>query len=128
MDDLLAEETPDKDAGDDLGGLGDDGDDLGHLEDDDDVLEGLEDDDDMADLLADEDTPAETEDDSTNDIYVPPTRGRDHLAASIEDSIVPAHHVASGNFGKALELLKNQIALANPQVLRPLFVEIYSAS
>ena len=42
------------------------------------------------------------------------------------ESVIPAHHIAVGNFEKALELLKNQIGLWNPQPLKDSFDFIFN--
>ena len=47
---------------------------------------------------------------------------------AVKHSMVPALHVAVGDFSKALELLKKQIALTNYDPLKPLFVDVYTLS
>lgn len=48
------------------------------------------------------------------------------LFVLVGDSVIPAHHIAVGNFEKAVELLKNQIGLWNPLPLKDSFDYIFN--
>lgn len=121
--DLLEEEPTKDEPEDELGDLGGDDDDLLGLDDEeDDILKdlGADEDDDMDDLLNEETQETESE------IYVPPTHGQNSLTDRVRDSIIPAYHVAIGDFPTAFEMLKKQIGLANPAPLKAIFTEVYS--
>jgi coatomer protein complex subunit alpha (xenin) len=62
------------------------------------------------------------------EVFVPPTRSNDPLKQIVANSMIPAHHVAIGNFREALDLLKKQIGLANPRPLRNVFSFVHSNS
>jgi len=54
-----------------------------------------------------------------NDIFVPPSQGPDQLALSVKKHpLVPGLHVAVGDFNKAIDLLKKQLAIGNFEPLR----------
>lgn len=48
------------------------------------------------------------------------------LFVLVGQSVIPAHHIAVGNFEKALDLLKAQIGLCNPQPLKESFDYIFN--
>lgn len=54
-----------------------------------------------------------------SDIFVPPSSGADQVALAVRKyPLVAALHVATGDFGKALELLKKQLAISNYEPLK----------
>lgn len=72
----------------------DDGDDfLVKDDEDDDILKDLQADDDLADLLNEE-----TKEETTSEIYVPPSHGQNQLLAKVKESIIPGYYVAIGDF------------------------------
>ena len=83
----------------------------------DDLMGGLED-------LADLDKELEEEIDIDN--FEEQKKTEDPLKEMVKNSIIPVHHIAVGDFGKALELLQKQIGLENPEPLREIFEYIHS--
>jgi hypothetical protein len=62
-----------------------------------------------------------------SDIFVPPSQGADPVALAVKKHpLIAALHVATGDFAKALELLKKQLAVAEFEPLKHLFVDAYS--
>jgi coatomer subunit alpha len=62
-----------------------------------------------------------------SDIFVPPSQGPDPLQVAVKKyPLVAPIHIAVGDFGKALELLKKQLALSNPEPLKHLFVDLHT--
>lgn len=62
------------------------------------------------------------------EFFVPPSKSNDPMNQIVANSMVPAHHVAIGNFKEALDLLKKQIGLVNPRPLRNIFAFLNSNS
>lgn len=58
--------------------------------------------------------------------FVLPGTSNDPLKQMVGDSIIPAHHLAIGEVDYALELLRKQIGLCNPQPLEELFEQLHS--
>lgn len=57
--------------------------------------------------------------DSTSDIFVPPSQGADLLAIAVKKHpLVAGLQVAVGDFPKALDLLKKQLAIGNFEALK----------
>ena len=63
------------------------------------------------------------------DIFIPPSLGSDplQLAAKRHPLLAPLH-VAIGDFPKALDLLKKQLAIGNFEPLKHLFVDLHTLS
>lgn len=109
------------------GGLEDEGNWPDDIElDDDDILGDIGDDEigdpDLAELDNEVNKKEEKE------VFVPPTRSNDPLKQITSSSLIPAHHVAIGDFKQALDLLKKQVGLSNPRPLRSIFAFIHSNS
>lgn len=64
-------------------------------------------------------------DDQPN-IALDPIKSADPLQKIAYQSEVPAHHILVGNFEEALELLKKQIGLSNPQIYAEIVEELYN--
>lgn len=62
-----------------------------------------------------------------SDIFVPPSQGADPLHAALRrNPLVSGLQISVGDFQKAMELLKKQLAIVNFQPLKQLFVDIYT--
>lgn len=62
-----------------------------------------------------------------DEIFVPPSQGADPLLQTAKKhQLVAGLHVATGDFEKALGLLKKQLAVANFEPLKQLFVDAYT--
>jgi hypothetical protein len=93
---------------------------------DDDILGDMGGDDIEGDIdLADLDKEVNAEE---QEVFVPPSRSNDPLIQIVANSMIPAHHIAVGNFKDALQLLKKQIGLSNPRPLRSVFAFIQTNS
>lgn len=58
---------------------------------------------------------------------MPPSRGSDPILSSLrKNPLVASLHVAAGDFVKAMELLKKQLAIADFEPLKKLFVDVYT--
>ena len=75
--------------------------------------------------LADLDREVNQEED---EVFIPPTRSNDPIIQLVSSSMIPAHHIALGNFKEALDLLRKQIGLSNPRPLRSIFAFIHTCS
>jgi coatomer subunit alpha len=62
------------------------------------------------------------------EFFVPPSKSNDPMNQIVANSMIPAHHIAIGNFKEALDLLRKQIGLANPRPLRNIFAFLNSNS
>jgi coatomer subunit alpha len=62
------------------------------------------------------------------EVFIPPSRSNDPLIQIVANSMIPAHHIAVGNFKEALALLRKQIGLSNPRPLRNIFAFIQTNS
>jgi len=62
------------------------------------------------------------------EVFVPPSKSNDPMNQIVSNSMIPAHHIAIGDFKQAIELLKKQIGLANPRPLRNIFAFLHSNS
>ena len=64
-----------------------------------------------------------------SDIFVPPSAGADPLKVALKKNPHSVGlHVASGEFSKALELLKRQLAINDYSTLKQIFVDVYTLS
>ena len=64
---------------------------------------------------------------TSSDIFVPPSQGADPVALAVKKNpLLAGLHVATGDFPKALDLLRKQLALANPEPLKQLFVDVFT--
>lgn len=62
-----------------------------------------------------------------SDIFVPPSQGADPLQVAVrKNPLVAGLHVAVGDFQKALELLKKQLAVKNFEPLKQIFVDAHT--
>ncbi len=60
---------------------------------------------------------------------MPPSTGADPLTLAVKKHpLLAPLHVAIGDFPRALELLRKQLALANFEPLKNLFVDAYTLS
>jgi len=65
--------------------------------------------------------------DEDSDIFVPPSAGIDPIKLALRDNPSNAGlNVVTGEFQKALELLKSQLAVTNYEPLKQLFVDAYT--
>ena len=97
-------------------------------------------DDGMGDLLLEDDSAVNKEGTSDplldadmsnheSDIFVPPSAGADPLKVALKKNPQSVGlHVASGEFSKALELLKKQLAINEYSSLKQIFVDVYTLS
>lgn len=77
-------------------------------------------------ILPQDNMPAPEED---SDIFVPPAHGADPIQQSLRKNPQSVGmHVAAGEFGKAMVLLKKQLGVANFEPLRPIFVDVHTLS
>lgn len=64
-----------------------------------------------------------------SDIFVPPNQGPDPLQVAVKKHpLIAPLQVAVGDFGKALELLRKQLAIENFEPLKSLFVDLHTLS
>jgi Coatomer (COPI) alpha subunit C-terminus len=62
-----------------------------------------------------------------SDIYIPPSQGPDPLLQGLrKNPLVASLHVALGDFPKALELLRKQLAITSFEPLKQIFVDVYT--
>ena len=62
-----------------------------------------------------------------SDIFVPPSQGADPLLQAVKKHpLIAPLYVATGDFGKALELLRKQLAVGNFEPLKQLFVDTHT--
>lgn len=68
--------------------------------------------------------------DATNmdsDIFVPPSAGADPLKQALKKNPQSVGlHIASGEFSKAIELLRKQLGIQNVAVLKHAFIDIHT--
>jgi hypothetical protein len=58
---------------------------------------------------------------------VPPSQGSDPITGSLrKNPLVASLHVAVGDFPKAMELLKKQLAIENFEPMRQLFIDVFT--
>lgn len=66
-----------------------------------------------------------TENQGTGEIFVPPTQGGNIFIGALRNTMLSGLHCAAGDFSAALNLLVKQIALINPEALRPIISSLY---
>jgi hypothetical protein len=60
---------------------------------------------------------------------VPPSPGADPLHAALKQNpFIAGLYVATGDFPKAIEVLKKQLAITNFSLLKQIFVDVYTLS
>jgi hypothetical protein len=58
---------------------------------------------------------------------VPPSQGSDPVTGALrKNPLVASLHVAVGDFPKAMELLKKQLAIENFEPMRQLFIDVFT--
>lgn len=69
----------------------------------------------------------ENEDGAGGDIFVPPSLGPDPLHAALKlNPLISGLYVATGDFGKAMEILKKQLAISNFGPMKQIFVDVFT--
>jgi hypothetical protein len=64
-----------------------------------------------------------------DNIFVPPSPGPDPLHAALKQNpFIAGLFVATGDFPKAIEILKKQLAITNFSLLKQIFVDVYTLS